>query len=65
MNRADRGFTLIELAVVVFLLSLLTAVLLPRLPRPAGLRANEALRRLAGAVQTLHEESAFKKKAWR
>ncbi len=65
MSRSRSGFTLIELAVVLFILSVLVAILLPRLPRTSDSRNREALRRLAASVQALYEEATFKKKAWR
>ncbi len=63
MSRPRSGFTLLELAVVVFILSVAVAILLPRLPGVAQSRKNAALRRLAGTAQELYEEAAFKKKA--
>ena len=61
--RYDAGFTLIELAVVLFILSAAVAILLPRLPSLDTGRKNAALRRLSASVQALHEEALFKKKA--
>jgi prepilin-type N-terminal cleavage/methylation domain-containing protein len=61
-RRCD-GFSLVELAVVLFVLSVAVAILLPRLPGLEGGRRDAALRRLSGAVQALHEEALFKKKA--
>jgi prepilin-type N-terminal cleavage/methylation domain-containing protein len=64
VTRSRRGFSLLELTVVLFILSIALAVLLPRLPGLSESRKNAALRRLAGMAQALHEEAAFKKKAW-
>ncbi len=64
MSRAPRrGFTLLELAVVLAIVAVTFAILFPRLPGVQESRTDAALRRLAGAVQVLHEEAAFKKKA--
>lgn len=64
MRRAGTaGFTLIELAVVLVILSVAFSLLLPRLPSANRARTDAALRRLAFAVQALHEEATFKKKA--
>jgi prepilin-type N-terminal cleavage/methylation domain-containing protein len=62
-RRLARGFTLVELAVVLLILSVTFAVLLPRLPRLTGAENATAVRRLAQVVQATHEESAVKKKA--
>jgi prepilin-type N-terminal cleavage/methylation domain-containing protein len=59
-----RGFTLVELAVVLFILAVSLSILLPRLPGLSQGRKNAALRQLAAVAQALHEEAAFKKKAW-
>jgi len=58
------GFSLVELAVVLLILSVTAAILFPRLPGVAQSRKNAALRKLAASVQALYEEATFKKKAW-
>jgi prepilin-type N-terminal cleavage/methylation domain-containing protein len=63
VSRLDRGFTLVELAVVLLILSVTFAILLPRLPRLTGTENTSAVRRLAQVAQAAHEESAVKKKA--
>ncbi len=60
--RPRAGFSLVELAVVLFILSVAISILLPRLPGLERSRRDAALRRLSGAVQALHEEALFKKK---
>lgn len=62
-RRTNDGFTLVELAVVLLILSLTVAILLPRLPKLTGTEKTAALRRLVLTVQATHEEAAVKKKA--
>jgi len=61
--RRSPGFTLVELAVVLAVLSVAVAILLPRLPRLTGTEQTSALRRLILTAQASHEEAAVKKKA--
>ena len=61
--RPRAGFSLVELAVVLSILSVAVSTLLPRLPGLERSRRDAGLRRLSGAVQALHEEALFKKKA--
>lgn len=62
--RRRAGFTLVELAVVLLILSLAVAVILPSLPRLSGSQKTTAVRHLAMKIRATHEEAAFKKKAW-
>ncbi|MDF1553697.1 MAG: prepilin-type N-terminal cleavage/methylation domain-containing protein [Deferrisomatales bacterium] len=62
-SRPRAGFSLVELAVVLFVVSVAISILLPRLPGLESSRRDAALRRISGAVQALHEEALFKKKA--
>lgn len=59
----SEGFTLVELAVVLLILSMAVAILMPRLPRLTGTERKTAVRRLALALEAGHEEAAIKKKA--
>jgi prepilin-type N-terminal cleavage/methylation domain-containing protein len=58
------GFTLVEVAVVLLILSVAFAVILPSLPRLTGSEKTTALRLLALQIRAVHEDAAFKKKAW-
>ncbi len=63
MNQeASRGFTLVELAVVLLILSVLAAILFPTLPRVTGSERTTAMRRLVLTVQETREQAVFKKK---
>lgn len=63
MREPRAGFTLVELAVVLVILTVATALLLPRLPRVSGTEKTTAIRKLAIALEETHAEAAFKKKA--
>ncbi len=62
-TRGRAGFTLMELALVVAILAVATAILLPRLPRLAGTERTTAVRRLALILESVHDEASLKKKA--
>lgn len=61
--RRSAGFTLMELVLVVAILAMVTAILLPRLPRLTGTERTTAVRRLALILESVHDEAALKKKA--
>lgn len=56
---SSRGFTLLELAVVVCLLGLFAALVVPRLAGVGEGSRRAALRRLAGTVRYLYNESVL------
>jgi len=64
VTSSRRGFTLLELVLVLTILAMAIGVLLPRLPGVTQARWNAGLRRLAMAAQATYEQAAFKKKAW-
>jgi len=63
--RSQQGFTLIELAIVVILISLFSAISIPLLTRSDRGELNAAARRMAGAVKYLYNETALSGKEHR
>ena len=60
-----RGFTLIELAVVIFLLGAFFLVAIPRFKDIADVNIKSASRRLSSLIRLLYNEAAFKKKLYK
>ena len=58
-----RGFTLLELVIVLAIIGVVLSLVWPRLPAVADAERGESLRKLAGSAEVLFEYSAFKKKA--
>ncbi len=59
------GFTLLELAVVMFIVGLLIAVAMPRLTDLAGARLEASARRLATLARYLSGEAVFRGRLYR
>ncbi len=57
--RDQRGFTLAELAIVVFIIALLSLLTIPNLADMGGSDLKSAGRRLAGTVRYLYNEAAL------
>lgn len=65
-NSTDqRGFTLIELAVVVLLIGLFSALVIPRLPWVGEDVLKASARRLAGVIKYYYNEAVLKKHTYR
>ena len=64
LARGAKGFTLIELSMVLVILSLAIAIAVPRLMDIGEIRARGAMRRLQGLVRYLFNESVFRKRAF-
>lgn len=56
---AARGFTLIELMIVLFLIALFSAMVIPRLPDLEAGGAEKVARRIAGTTKFLYNEAAL------
>lgn len=65
MVRDQRGFTLAELAIVVLLIALMSALSIPLLGNVSDADLNAAGRRLAGSVKYLYNESALEGRPFR
>ena len=59
------GFTLIELALVLLIISLTAAIVFPRLPSLTRPRLQSSSRRLAALITYLHEEAALRGRVYR
>lgn len=54
-----RGFTLVELMVVLFLIALFSALVIPRLPEIDAGGSERGARRIAGTIKFLYNEAAL------
>lgn len=62
---ADRGFTLIEIVVVLVILSVVVLLVFPRLPSSEGTRLRNSGRALAAVIRYLGDRSVTTKTAYR
>jgi type II secretion system protein H len=60
-----RGFTLLELLLVLAIIALAVGVLIPRLPDVAGVELRQSARRLAGAARYAADQAAVRKTTFR
>ena len=61
----NRGFTLVELTVVVFVIALTTSLVLPLVSNVSDVRIHSVGRRLAGTIKYLYNEAVLEKKIYR
>lgn len=60
---SPKGFTLVELMVVLAIIAAAFAIVWPRMPQFAAAEKSQALRKLAWSQEVLFEHAALKKKA--
>ncbi len=65
MTWNKRGFTLVELAVVLFIIALTASLTLPLLGNVGDAELHTAGRRLAGTIKYLYNEAVLEKKIYR
>jgi prepilin-type N-terminal cleavage/methylation domain-containing protein len=56
----DRGFTLIELSIVILIIAVVARIAIPKLRSIAGAELTAATRRLANTTRFLYEEAALR-----
>lgn len=60
-----RGFTLIEIVIVVFIIGLIALLLLPRITGISKGNAKTAIRHLTGTIQSLRDEAEIRQRIFR
>ncbi|MDH5678960.1 MAG: type II secretion system GspH family protein, partial [Nitrospinota bacterium] len=59
------GFTLVEIAMVVLIIGIMSAMLIPRLPDVGGWRLKSAARKLSRTISAIYDKSATSKLVYR
>jgi len=57
VDRPSSGFTLIELMVVILIISVVAAIVLPRLPQPESTKLKSSARNLATGIRFLNDQA--------
>jgi general secretion pathway protein H len=65
LRKDHRGFTLIELAVVIVVLGVMLSLVIPRLGELGGANLKRSARHLTGMIRFLRDESQAKKAVYR
>jgi len=63
--RDQKGFTLIELVVVIFLVGIFLLVAVPKFKDITEVNIKSASRRLTGTIRYLYSEAVFKKRVYK
>ncbi len=62
--KLDRGYTLIELSLIILLIGVILVFVLPKLDNLGDTKLRATARQLAGKIQSLYDESVLKKKPY-
>ena len=62
--KLNRGYTLIELSLIILLIGVILVFVLPKLDNIGDTKLRTTARQLAGKIQSLYDESVLKKKPY-
>ena len=62
--KLNRGYTLIELSLIILLIGVILVFVLPKLDNIGDAKLRTTARQLAGKIQSLYDESVLKKKPY-
>lgn len=65
LSRSTAGFTLLELLVVIFIISLAAGIVFPRLPDTEATKLKNSARNLGSGLRFLNDQAIVTKKAYR
>src|SRR3989337_3183021 len=63
-RKLNRGYTLIELSLIILLIGVILVFVLPKLDNLGDTRLRTTARQLAGKIQSLYDESVLKKQPY-
>ena len=63
-HKLNRGYTLIELSLIILLIGIILVFVLPKLDNLSDTKLRTTARQLAGKIQSLYDESVLKKKPY-